>query len=471
MGRIVSFFRSRWSDKAAELIKNTSIFGFGLFGAKVVQVLLLPYFTNVFSRKQYGTIDLVVTFVDLIVPIVTLELSSAILRFGLSEGVDRKVLSKNAMVILSAGIFVIFLCVPLLQFYKTLSPYKYYVAMLLILHCVRAECSIYVKSVERITVYAIDNILVAFITAVTDIILITGLGYGINGYFTAEIIGYIFSILYLIIVGKLYQFIDIRVPVDKTLLIEMLRYSAPLVLNGVSWWITSFSDRIVLNYFFSEDEVGIYSISAKFPSLLSAILSVFTQAWIISAIKEYERNKESRFFDKICIYYSLILTLMVCVGTIFIESILKIFISEEFFDAWRYVPYLLLGSAFLAISNFFGSIFAAAKKNILEIKSTVICAMCNIILNLILIPNNSIQGAVIATMISYLILFVIRIYDASKLIKIRKHTFIQLFISTLFSIAVAITTVHNQKIISLIIFFVWCCMTAPVIKHIKKRIE
>ena len=115
------------------LIKNMLIFGLGLLGSKFVQFMLLPYFTNVLSTAEYGTIDLTVTFVGLAVPVVSLELSDAMLRFGLSEDTDKKSLFKNGvMVLLGASLFVLLLS-PLLVFYKSISPWKWYIVILVVL--------------------------------------------------------------------------------------------------------------------------------------------------------------------------------------------------------------------------------------------------------------------------------------------------------------------------------------------------
>ena len=60
------------NKKYGGLVKNMLIFGVGLIGSKFVQFILLPYFTNVLTTAQYGTIDLAVSFVGLMVPLLTL---------------------------------------------------------------------------------------------------------------------------------------------------------------------------------------------------------------------------------------------------------------------------------------------------------------------------------------------------------------------------------------------------------------
>ena len=98
---------------------------------------------------------------------------------------------------------------------------------------------------------------------------------------------------------------------------------------------------------------------------------------------------------------------------------MRVYVGKEFFEAWYYVPLLLMGTSFLGISNYYGAIYASAKANVLEIKSTLMCAISNIILNLLMIPRLKILGAVIATAASYVIVVIVRIIDTKKLISLK----------------------------------------------------
>ena len=223
------------------LIKNMLIFGLGLLGSKFVQFMLLPYFTNVLSTAEYGIIDLTVTFVGLAVPVVSLELSDAMLRFGLSEDTDKKSLFKNGvMVLLGASLFVLLLS-PLLVFYKSISPWKWYIVILVVLQCFKTNFALFVKAENKVVVYSVDSILTALVTAGADVVLLSVYRRGISGYFTAEILGNLVSVCFLFLAGGLGRYWEWARPVDWKLLTQMLKYSVPLMFNAVSWWITRYS--------------------------------------------------------------------------------------------------------------------------------------------------------------------------------------------------------------------------------------
>lgn len=277
------------------------------------------------------------------------------------------------------------------------------------------------------------------------------------GYFCAEVIGNMFSIIFLLFGGRIYQNINLKKPLDKELLKKMLKYSIPLMFNAISWWITSFSDRAVLNIFFSESEVGLYSVAAKIPAIVTTLLSVFTQAWIMSAVKEYEKENNPSFFNNIRKIYSAILFVGIGMAILIIKPLMKIYVGENFFEAWYYVPILLIGTAFLGVSNYYGAIYAAAKANILEIKSTLICAISNIILNFVLIPKSGIMGAVLTTSLSYIIVVIVRIIDTKKIMTIKPGIFDLILSSGLLMLEVYYTMLEQKKmmITYFVILLVW----------------
>lgn len=65
----------------------------------------------------------------------------------------------------------------------------------------------------------------------------------------------------------------------------MLAYSVPLIPNGIMWWVVNASDRYIIGYFLGYEATGIYSVAAKFPTLLTMLYGIFFQAWQLSAME------------------------------------------------------------------------------------------------------------------------------------------------------------------------------------------
>ena len=100
---------------------------------------------------------------------------------------------------------------------------------------------------------------------------------------------------------------------------------------------------------------------------------------------------------------------------------MKIYVSEAFFDAWRYIPLLLLGAVFSAISAFAGSLLGAMKKTGSLMWSTFVAGITNIALNLILIPICGLWGAAIGTLAAHIIVAIIRLISVQRILEIDYH--------------------------------------------------
>lgn len=72
-------------SKYKNLSMNTLLFTISSFGAKIISFLLVPIYTSVLSTKDYGNVDLVSTTVQLLLPIATLNIQDAVLRFSLDD--------------------------------------------------------------------------------------------------------------------------------------------------------------------------------------------------------------------------------------------------------------------------------------------------------------------------------------------------------------------------------------------------
>ena len=71
-------------SRQSTLMKNTAIILFGKVCTQLISYLLLPLYTTVLSTEEYGTVDLLITYVTLIAPVVTLQMEAAVFRLAFS---------------------------------------------------------------------------------------------------------------------------------------------------------------------------------------------------------------------------------------------------------------------------------------------------------------------------------------------------------------------------------------------------
>lgn len=115
---------------------------------------------------------------------------------------------------------------------------------------------------------------------------------------------------------------------------------------------------------------------------------------------------------------------LLCSGIIVFNKLLASFLyAEDFYVAWKYVPWLTIAIVFGAMSGYFEGLFVAANDSRIFAKSTVYGAITNVILNLILTPIMGALGAAIATAVSYFEVWIFRYLQSRRYIRIRVNIF------------------------------------------------
>ena len=103
---------------------------------------------------------------------------------------------------------------------------------------------------------------------------------------------------------------------------------------------------------------------------------------------------------------------------VFCQLITKILVSPDFYDSWQYVPILIIATTYSCIVNFLASVYMAEKKSLNALLTASSGAIANIVLNLLFIPAIGANGAAIATVCSFLVVFATRGANTRKYIKI-----------------------------------------------------
>ncbi|GKZ04394.1 polysaccharide biosynthesis protein [Paraclostridium bifermentans] len=402
-------------ERNKELILNSIILGVGSIGTKLIQMLLIPIFSYMLSPKQYGEIDLIINTSQLIIPIISLGIIEAIFRFTMDSSEDKSFIYSTSMMIIFVGLVVLFITIKLIG----IDRYEYISLMFMytVSNIFYSSNLQFARALEKIKLYMLTTFLVTLVMLLLNILFVVKLHLGVSGYITSSILSNILGILNIFIFsGNLKYFNIKKISIKNS--IRLLHYSVPTVVNTISWWITNVSDRYIITFILGVSANGLYSMACKIPSIMSLFTSVFSQAWQISAIKEHQKNDLENFYSEIFNKYAFSLIIATSVIISIIKPVSENILDSNYKNIWIYVPFLIISAKFSAISSFVGTIYTARKKNFMVTLSTIIGAVLNIILNIILIPKLGINGASIATLVSYICVVVFRIIDTNKYISL-----------------------------------------------------
>ena len=98
----------KYLDEIKGLIKNTGIFFLGMLGSKIIIYLLTPIYTSYLTTDEYGIGDIYYTTIQILIPIITVKISSAMYRFAILKEKPLGRLFSNAvtMILFSSAILL-----------------------------------------------------------------------------------------------------------------------------------------------------------------------------------------------------------------------------------------------------------------------------------------------------------------------------------------------------------------------------
>ena len=291
------------SKKSNWLLKNTAIFAIGNIMTKAVQFFLMPLYTALLTTSEYGISELFNNTVELIMPIVTLSITEAVFRFSMDRDAKRTHLFSAGIAFTLFGIIITALfCLIANGFLGKYYPIWLFLP-LLASHSIRLLFAQYVRALEKVKEYAASGVLNSISLVIFASIFLSLLDMGIEGYILSIIASNTVSLLFLLFFVNIREIV-IDFKIDCQLMGEMIRYSAPLVPNTISWWLTNTSSRYIVIAICGASIGGLFSAASKIPALMNVFVNTFQQAWVMSAIKEYEGNRDIGFQSRVFKMYS-----------------------------------------------------------------------------------------------------------------------------------------------------------------------
>lgn len=395
-------------SRESKLMKNTAILGIGAIFSKGLVFLMIPFFSRWLSVDDYGNFDLYSTYITLLIPFMTLSSGEAIFRFLIDadKNEEKKQIITNGLLIFGIGNAVT-IAIAMTYFIQSSKNIAIPFCCFLFCEAMNQFALTYLRGIKQLTLYTICNIMSMVGIAVFVTLFVKLLSLGLAGMLYGYATGYLISSIYALTATKFHSYIDLKT-IESREVKELVKYSAPLIPNAISWWIVNASDRTIINMFLGSVANGIYAIAYKVPSLCTTLFSVFNISWqenVSSAINDEDRET---YFTKIFTNMTKIL-ISICVCILSIDFILFHYIfADKYFEGMNYVPILITSCIFTVISQFFGGIFIGLKEPKYNGGTSVMAAIVNIVTHLLLIKVCGLYAAALSTIISFAVLCIVR---------------------------------------------------------------
>lgn len=400
-------------NKYKSLAKNTLIFAIGTFGSKILSFIMVFFYSRAMSTAEFGLLDIIINSASLVIPIAFLGITNAVIRFGLDDEYKQSDVFTTGILSVGLGFGFLLLLSPFVLMIEDLKNYIIVFYLHILMSALRHVCSFFVRSDNRPKLYAADGIFSTFMTCLLTIVFLIPLKMGIVGYMLAIIIADFLSVLFLIIGSRAYKKLNFGT-LDKTVCKRMISFSLPLMPTSLLWWVVNVSDRYFVKYMIGSAENGLYAAAYKIPTILTLVSAIFLDAWQISAVSENKSTSKNEFYSDI---FKSFQGGIFVVGSVLIfasKLVTKLLLADSYYDSWQYIPVLIFATVFSCFVVFMGNIYLAAKRNIATLVTTIMGAAVNLILNGIFIYFFGVQGAAIATCVSYFAVYFARAIDIKR---------------------------------------------------------
>jgi len=400
-------------EKYTALLSDTIVFAIGNFGIKIISLFLMPLYTLTLSPNEYGTADLMLNALYLIVPILTLNIYEATFRFSLEKNADyTSILSGSACVAAISSIAAISLCC-VLSFVLN-QPLFLLGGLMFVSEAFRWVFAQYIRGLGKSRLFAFSGILSVLVLLSSSFVFLYFLHLGINGYVLAYIFANLCSIALLFARGSLSSHVSFSR--CKPVITKMLTYSIPLIPNTVSWWFINMSSRYILACVCGVGLSGMFASACKMAALISIFSTIFQQSWQYASVKEMQDANEKSFYEQVFNKYSLFLFVAGALLIMLTPFLSRIILRGSFYGAWIYSPLLLFSAILSCFSVFFGNFYTMRLKSKGLMTTTIAGGAANVFICFIAIPAIGAWGALAANIISYLIMTALRVKGSKRLV-------------------------------------------------------
>jgi len=417
-------------------INKLFYYAVGTFGSKVIYFLLVPFYSFFLSKSDLGFYDIILASLTILTPIITIQVSDAVYR-ELHDPTKQSLKSAKAF---SSGLSVIFFGLLIFVFiafiFNNLFASKIFYELVLI----QSSFTLYIffqQSLRGLSLnkeYALMGTMNALLLILFSIILIYFATIELRNIVLAIACAQFISIIFATYKINFFKFFQIK-NISKAKVYELLNYSFPLLPNTLSWWLIDLGSRYIILLFIGIEENGLYAVAARYAGIIALVNSIFILSW-----QDYVINSKSKIsLNTNCFssYLNFFITFqigLVILLTSFSNELIYFTTPADFHNAAKYLPILLISSAFASFCGFYGAFYLKEKRTKKIFTTTLIGSIINIAFCIALINYLGLYAVAAASFVGFLITFLLRSRDFELKVDVKNFAFLLLGYSLVFYI-------------------------------------
>jgi O-antigen/teichoic acid export membrane protein len=407
-----------------ELAKQTFVYGLSGVALQLVGVITLPILARVFTRSEYGKLEIATALLAVGLAIADGGFASAAQRsyydYTSEQTVERRTVIGTALLTTTllgafvAAVFVLVRHAMATSLFGRASAVPLVVAVALSVPLVNTAT--FLREALRLEFrawhYVASSMLASVIAGALGVLAVVVFDLHVRGVFVGIIVGSLLSALYAAFVLRR----DIGRDYSPRELRTMLRYGTPLIAVGVGAWALTLVDRIMLEQLGSLAAVGEYAVANRVANVLLLGVSGFALAFgpYIFSLYSQNRDLERIVRAQTLRYVTIGLASVGLVLALFAREIIAV-IAPAFGSAYKAVGLLAIAMVVYGMSTVTMAGISYVRRTELLAIITIGAASLNIGLNFVLIPPFGMVGAAVANLAAYVLLTGLYYWVAQRL--------------------------------------------------------
>jgi len=194
-------------------------------------------------------------------------------------------------------------------------------------------------------------------------------------------------------------------------------FSVIVLITNLIQFVAFRADYWLISIYYDHSIVGVYAQASKFAQLLWIIPGVLA-GLIVPALKnENQKLSDSKFISlcRLSFYIHIILAILLVIVSFIIYMF---FLPEVYYNGFFSLLIMTPGYLFFTTTTILAAYFSANRLLKINLTGSAFCCLLMLLLDIILIPSLSYNGAAIANLIVYSLTTVYFIYRSMSVIKV-----------------------------------------------------
>ncbi|MBQ4473835.1 MAG: oligosaccharide flippase family protein [Lachnospiraceae bacterium] len=407
------------------VVLNSFIYSASGLLLKCFSFFLLPLYTAYLTTEDYGINSIATSFITTMGFVVAFSLFSAVMRFYVDLKDDPEQLKRfygtiSLFTLLSGLVFGTLLTLLRgLVSEHIFSGVPYYpiifVSLIaLLFHCQQLIFDNVLRSQQKAMHSSLVTIVFFFVTLGLNILFVVVLKMGALGTILASAISYgahsIYFIIYMLATRQMVYCLDLP------LLKKALKYSVPIMPHNLSTQIAVLVSKVLIGDAVSLGSLGVYTVATQFGNMADTVQNYVDYAygpWLYEKLHAREEAYKSNIRKTVKLLCAVIGLFFLGIS-LFAHDYIILFIKKDYYDAWKYVPLIVLVFTIKTAYYFYVEVlFYYKKASKFLFTATVTSSILNVLLSYFLIPAWGVLGSIAADGIS-MVIRVLIIYFISR---------------------------------------------------------